>query len=90
MKRLFFTLVAVIATLLPAKAQKIGFIDTDSILMSLPDYKAAIEKLDAADIRRLYSVSADNLYQIRRRLGARFRTLLEQTMRDMDDSPPSP
>ena len=52
-------------------------------------HASAIEKLDAADIRRLYSVSADNLYQIRRRLGARFRALLEQTMRDMDSSPPS-
>ena len=51
-------------------------------------HASAIEKLDAADICRLYAVSADNLYQIRRRLGARFRTLLEQTMRDMDDSPP--
>lgn len=53
-------------------------------------HASAIEKLDATDIRRLYSVSADNLYQIRRRLGARFRALLEQTMRDMDSSPPAP
>lgn len=53
-------------------------------------HASAIEKLDAAAIARLYSVSPANLYQIRRRLGTRFRALLEQTMRDLDSSPPVP
>ena len=47
-------------------------------------HASAIERLATEDILRLYSVSSSNLYQIRRRLGARFRVLLEQAMRDMD------
>ena len=53
-------------------------------------YASAIEQLDAADVARLYGVSANNLYQIRRRVGARFRVLVDEAMRDMDnpDFPP--
>ena len=48
-------------------------------------YASAIDQMDAADVARLYSVSANNLYQIRRRVGARFRELLEEAMRDLDN-----
>ena len=47
-------------------------------------YASAIEGLDAPDVQRLCGFSADNLYQIRRRVGARFRILLEEAMRDLD------
>ena len=54
-------------------------------------YASAIEGLDATEVHRLCGISADNLYQIRRRIGARFRALLEETMRDLDapDLPPT-
>ncbi len=47
-------------------------------------YASAIEGLDAPDVQRLCGVSADNLYQIRRRVGARFRVLIDETMRELD------
>ena len=47
MKKLFFTRVIAFAAILPASAQKIGFIDTDSVLNALPDYQAAVKKLDS-------------------------------------------
>ena len=47
-------------------------------------YASAIEGLDATEVQRICGISADNLYQIRRRVGARFRILLEETMRDLD------
>ena len=47
MKKMFFTRVVALAAVLPAGAQKIGFIDTDSVLNSIPDYQAAVKKLDA-------------------------------------------
>ena len=55
-------------------------------------YASAIEGLDAPDVQRLCGVSADNLYQIRRRVGVRFRALLGETMRDLDAPtlPPAP
>ena len=53
-------------------------------------HASAIEQLATEDILRLYSVTASNLYQIRRRLGARFRALLEQAMHDLDSNLPSP
>ena len=51
---------------------------------------SVIEGLDVPEVRRLCDISADNLYQIRRRIGLRFRTLLEETARDLDapDLPP--
>ena len=45
---------------------------------------SAIEGLGAPEVQRLCGVSADNLYQIRRRIGSRFRALLEETMRELD------
>lgn len=47
-------------------------------------YASAIDKMDAAAVSRLYGVTPNNLYQIRRRVGARFRVILEETMRDLD------
>ncbi len=47
-------------------------------------YASVFEKLPATDIQRLCDISAENLYQIRRRVGARFRAILEETMRDLD------
>lgn len=46
MKRILFAFVVALAAVLPASAQKIGFIDTDSVLNALPDYQAAVLKLD--------------------------------------------
>ena len=47
-------------------------------------YASAIEKMDAEAVSRLCGVTPNNLYQIRRRVGARFRAILEETMRDLD------
>ena len=47
-------------------------------------YASAIEKMDAETVGRLCGVTPNNLYQIRRRVGARFRVILEETMRDLD------
>ena len=47
-------------------------------------YASAIEKMDAEAVSRLCGVTPNNLYQIRRRVGARFRVILEETMRDLD------
>lgn len=48
-------------------------------------YASAIEGLGFSSIQRIYGVSADNLYQIRRRLGTRFKALLEKAMRELDN-----
>ena len=45
-------------------------------------YASAIEKMDAEAISRLCGVKPNNLYQIRRPVGARFRVILEETMRE--------
>ena len=47
-------------------------------------YANVIEKMDAEAVSRLCGVTPNNLYQIRRRVGARFRAILEKTMRDLD------
>lgn len=47
-------------------------------------YASAIEKMDAEAIGSLCGVTPNNLYQIRRRVGARFRVILEEAMRDLD------
>ena len=62
MKKLFFTLVIAVAAILPANAQKIGFIDTDSVLNALPDYQAAVKKLDAQAEQYRQQLDAD--YQV--------------------------
>lgn len=53
-------------------------------------YASAIEKMDAEAVGRLCGVTPNNLYQIRRRVGARFRVILEETMRDLDEPSMSP
>ena len=40
-------LLAAFATILPAGAQKVGFINTDSVMVALPEYQAAVKQLDA-------------------------------------------
>ncbi len=55
-------------------------------------YASAIENLDSAAVQRMNGITAGNLYQIRRRLGQRLRTLLEEARRDMEGGgilPPS-
>lgn len=55
-------------------------------------YASTVENLPTEAISRLHGVSADNLYQIRRRLGARLRDLLAAAERDMETGaalPPS-
>ena len=47
-------------------------------------YASTIEKMDAEAVSHLCGVTPNNLYQIRRRVGARFRVILEETMRDLD------
>ncbi len=48
-------------------------------------YANVIEKMDAEAVSRLYGVTPNNLYQIRRRVGTRFRVILEETMRELDE-----
>ncbi len=52
-------------------------------------YASVFEGLHAPAVQRLCGISAENLYQIRRRVGKRFRAILEETMRDLD-APTSP
>ena len=47
-------------------------------------HASAVEELGTEEILRLYGISADNLYQIRRRVGGRFRELLETVRREME------
>jgi len=47
MKRLIFVFVIALAGILPANAQKIGYINTDSVLLAIPEYKTATAQLDA-------------------------------------------
>lgn len=47
MKKLFLVFALAFAAIVPAKAQKVGFINTDSVLLAIPEYKTAIEQLDA-------------------------------------------
>lgn len=47
MKRLFLVFVVALAAIIPAKAQKVGFINTDSVLLAIPEYQKAISQLDA-------------------------------------------
>ena len=45
---------------------------------------SAIEELDAETVRRLYRITPENLWQIRRRVGAVYREALAAAARDMD------
>ena len=47
-------------------------------------YASVFEGFSTSDIQRLYGISSENLYQIRRRVGKRFRVIVEETMRDLD------
>lgn len=47
MKRLFLVFVIALAGIIPAKAQKAGYINTDSVLLAIPEYTAATAQLDA-------------------------------------------
>ena len=54
-------------------------------------HASAIENLPTDAILRLHPVTPSNLYQIRRRLSARLRTLLATSRRDLEsgaDLPP--
>lgn len=53
-------------------------------------YASAIEGLDSEVVRQMHGIGADNLYQIRRRLGARLRELLEEVRRDLESGGPLP
>lgn len=53
-------------------------------------FASAIEGLDSEVVRRMHGIGADNLYQIRRRLGARLRELLEEARRDLETGGPLP
>ena len=45
---------------------------------------SAIEGQDTAAVTRLYGISSDNLYQIRKRLTAKLRETVEQVLKEMD------
>lgn len=52
-------------------------------------HASVVEGLPSEDVMRLYRVSRDNLYQIRKRMKAAFSALLEKAMEDLD-SPLTP
>ena len=45
---------------------------------------SAVEGQDTETVTRLYGISRDNLYQIRKRLAAKLRETLKQVLEDMD------
>ena len=45
---------------------------------------SAVEELDSETVRRVHRISPENLWQIRRRVGALFREQLAAAARDMD------
>jgi RNA polymerase sigma factor (sigma-70 family) len=51
-------------------------------------YASVFEELSAPDVQSRCGISAENLYQIRRRVGKRFRAILEETMHEFDAPPP--
>ena len=48
---------------------------------------SVIEELDVDSIRRLYGVSRDNIYQIRKRIKGNFATLLADVAQEMEQMP---
>lgn len=46
MKKVCMILLAAMTAIIPAKAQKVGFINTDSVMVALPEYQSAIKQLD--------------------------------------------
>lgn len=51
---------------------------------------SALEDLPSESVCALYQITRDNLYQIRRRVGALFSRILRETMEELDHSPPCP
>lgn len=47
MKKLFLVFAFAIAAVFSANAQKVGFINTDSVLLAIPEYQTAIAQLDS-------------------------------------------
>ena len=45
---------------------------------------SAVEGQDTETVMRLYGISSDNLYQIRKRLTAKLREAVEQVLKEMD------
>lgn len=53
-------------------------------------YASVLEGAEVPTLQRMYGVTADSIYQIRRRVGVRFRALVAEAARDLDDPrPPS-
>lgn len=50
-------------------------------------HASVIEELDVDSIRRLYGVSRDNIYQIRKRIKGNFATLLSNVAQEMEQMP---
>ena len=50
-------------------------------------HASVIEELDVDSIRRLYGVSRDNIYQIRKRIKGSFATLLSNVAQEMEQMP---
>ncbi len=50
-------------------------------------HASVIEELDVDSIRRLYGVSRDNIYQIRKRIKGDFATLLTDVAQEMEQMP---
>lgn len=50
-------------------------------------HASVIEELDVDSIRRLYGVSRDNIYQIRKRIKGNFATLLADVAQEMEQMP---
>lgn len=51
MKKLFFTVVLILATSVVSFAQKFAYVDTDYILSQIPEYKAAQAELDKISVQ---------------------------------------
>ena len=47
-------------------------------------YASAVEGQDTETVMRLYNLSRDNLYQIRKRLTAKLQTVVKDVLREMD------
>ena len=62
MKKIGIILTVIAAMAVPANAQKVGFINTDSVMMALPDYQNAIKQLDAQASQ--YKQELDNSLKI--------------------------
>ena len=48
-------------------------------------YASAVEGQDTETVMRLYNLSRDNLYQIRKRLTAKLKPVVATVLKEMDD-----